>query len=388
MPDETALDFSPFDMAPEANLPATWLHWLARALASQRAPLPPSPAPDWRGVLPALQMHGVLPLLYARLRNTTQWRELTPGTQAALTDTFRFNAIRTFLLDEELARISGTLAANRIPVMLLKGLATARLVFQNPAERLVNDMDLLVPTAHSGRALEALGHLGYQQQGLAILSRWQRRYRSEVALIGRERLLVELHWSLVESPYHIDRIDMVEVWRSSRPADNLANAWLPDLATLLIHGAAHLALHHSRQLRLIWLVDLDRLARCPQLDWDQVLQRTQRWQLGLAVKVALEVVNRWLETPVPEQVDSSLSSLAVEPIGLAMWGLGDDRPGRTWRRAVTTWSILSPGQRLRYAAWLGLRALTQPVEAIAHSSVPGKRPPARREVRTRTWAIL
>lgn len=377
--DDKAQGFSPFAVAADATLSAPWLRWLATALTDRPTPLSAPPAADWQEVMPALHGHGVLPMLYPRLRRSERWQELAATTQAALADAFRFNAIRTFLLDEELARIGTSLAADGIPMMMLKGLATARLLYGSAAERTVNDMDLLVPQADVGRALKLLRGLGYQQQGLTVVGAWQRRYHCEVALVGAQRLLVEVHWSLVESPYHIDRIDMATVWRGRKPAAHLPNAWTPDPATLLVHSAAHLALHHSRQLRLVWLVDLDRLARLPQMDWDEVLNRAQQWRLELAVQAALAATTRWLETPMPASVAASLAASAVDPAGSILWGVGDERPGRAWQRARATWALLSPRQRLRYAAWVGVRTLARPLEAASRRADLPRTPPAERQ---------
>lgn len=388
MADGTAPDFTPFAIAPQAVLPESWLRWLATMLGGQSTPLPAAPSADWSDVLPALHAHGVLPLLYARLRNSAHWQIFDPTTQAALANAYRFNAVRCALLDEELARISAALAGDGISMMLLKGLAAARLVYDSPVERPVSDMDLLVPAAQLGRALRVLSGLGYQQQGLMALSRWQRRYRSETALVGKGRLLVEVHWSLLESPYHIDRLDMNGVWRRGQPADHPPNALLPDLATLLVHTAGHLALHHSRELRLIWLIDVDRLARAAQLDWGRVMDLAERWRLGLAVQASLAATHRWLGTPAPEAVAPRLEELAADPVGVALWGVGNERPGRAWQRARITWPLLRPEQRLRYLAWLGIRALLQPVEAIARRRSSAQQPPTNQAAGMKTWAIL
>ena len=123
----------------------------------------------------------------------------------------------------------------------------------------------------------------------------------------RRGLLVELHWSLVELPYYVERIPMREVWATTRPAAGLPGASIPDAATLLLHSCADVALHHSRALRLIWLVDVDRLARSEALDWDALIERSERWGLGLAAETTLKPTAAWLGTPVPAEVLARLA---------------------------------------------------------------------------------
>ena len=144
--------------------------------------------------------------------------------------------------------------------------------------------------------MAALGYAAHGPLGSGRFGRWQRRYRCELQMVcahpDRRGLLVELHWSLVELPYYVERIPMAEVWATTRPAEGLPGASIPDPATLLLHGCAHVSLHHSRALRLIWLVDVDRLARSAALDWDALIERSARWGLGLAAHTTLKVDRR------------------------------------------------------------------------------------------------
>jgi hypothetical protein len=360
---------APFRLPPAAGLAAPWLDWLGAALRDEPAPLTPPPA-DALAAVPMLVAHGLGPLLYLRLRDYAApgWPE---PARAALTTAFQANAVRSSLMDLELARIVRALAAAGAPVALLKGAALGRTAYGSPAERPVDDFDLLIPAAAVDAARAALAGLGYWPAGLlgrGRLGRWQRRYRCELPMLGNlpggQAVLVELHWSLVELPYYIERIPMAQVWAATTPFPGLPGAALPDPATLLLHACAHIGFHHSRALRLIWLVDLDRLARVPGLDWPAMLDRAAQWGLGLTVHAGLRAAAAWLGTPLPPEVLPALAQHAADPVSQAMWGLGDEAPGRAGRRIAATWAAFSPRQRLPYAAWLALRGLTRPWERL------------------------
>jgi hypothetical protein len=381
---QAVLDFTPFALRPDAELSPAWLGWLGDALSGGQGPakLPPPgklapPPDDPAAVLPALATHGLAPLIYLSLRDRAGSQGWPPAVLAALADAFQTNAVRSYMMETELARISAALAGIGTPLALLKGAATGRTVYGSPAARLVNDLDLLVPADRVEQARAAVAALGYDAHGplgSGRFGRWQRRYRCELQMVcthpDRRGLLVELHWSLVELPYYVERIPMAEVWATARPAEGLLGASLPDPATLLLHGCAHVSLHHSRALRLIWLVDVDRLARSEALDWDALSERSARWGLGLAAYTTLKTTAAWLGTPLPAAVMARLVRQADDPMLRAMWGLGDEVPGGARHRARATWMAFSGRQRLRYGAWMASRALVRPFEAAGRAGTP------------------
>jgi hypothetical protein len=370
----------PFSMRPDRDLSHEWLAWLGHALggASSDIGLPLAdglPPAGFEQVTPALFDHAVLPLVYLQMRDEPLWFNLPPAFRSLLTTAFQASATRAFLLEAELGRIVSALAQAKVPVGLLKGLALGRTVYPSIAVRPISDLDLLVPASAVDAARDVLVDLGYE--GLSLpqrgrVGRWLRHYRAEIAMTDQAAIcrgiLAELHWSLAELPYYTQRINMADIWATFTPAPDLPHAMQPSPAVLMLHACAHLAFHHSRDLRLIWLVDVDRLARMPGFPWPEVVALAERWNLGLALQACLEAAIRWLNTPVPSYALARISALATDPVGHAMWGMGDERPGRAWQRARSTLAVLAPRDRLSYLSWLGLRLLFRPYEAATRPS--------------------
>lgn len=332
---------------------------------------------DWQSVLPELRAQRLSGLVYSRLRMSPVWREVPPATQQALSHDFQALSIRAFTMETALADLLAGLRAAEVPVMLLKGAALGRLVYQNLAERPVSDFDLLIPADRVEDARHSLEQHGLRGQSLLWRTGWQRRYRAELAMAGEtiagQKLVVELHWSLVEVPYYIDRIPMTEVWQTSRALPELAGVSVPDPVTLLLHSCAHLAMHHSQEMELFWLLDVDRLVRWDRLDWDETIDRAQRWHLTLAVQCIVGATQARLNTPLPADVLQRLARVQPDPVEATLWGLGDGSPGRTRRRIRASWSGFTNRQRLTYAGWLALRSLLWlPEQANRKLSPPGK----------------
>lgn len=370
IPEGTALSgrstalLSPFRTRADLALVPEWIEWLGLALNAEPVRLA-APPHDFAQQTHALSAHGVLPLLYVRLRDDPQWRDLPPDLHASLAGAFQQSAARSFLLDGELVRI-GT---NQGGLALLKGSAVGRLIYPNPALRPVSDVDLLVRREDVVGVQARLAELGYAGHGLTSHRRLggvARRYRAEMQLAadvaGCGRLLVELHWALVEAPYYVERMQADDLWNGAVPVAGMPGFLMPRPVVLLAHACAHLSMHHSSDLRLIWLVDVDRLARLPGLDWNEVLGAAERWKLGFALHITLTTAGRWLGTPIPGFVTTGLAELSRDPIAVSSWGLGDDTRGRALRRAVRSLTALGPIDGTRYAAWLALRMLLRPLE--------------------------
>lgn len=329
-----------------------------------------SPA-EWDALLPELRAEQLTPFVYARLRTSLAWKGIPPAAQHILAEDFQGHSLHTYFMQAELAAIVEALRAANVPVLLLKGAALGRLVYGSPAERPLRDLDLLIPAKDLELAGKTLTRRGYKAQDLLLLTRWQQRYRAEQRLVctapDREGMVVELHWSLVEAPYYIDRIPMADIWQTAVAAPDLPSAKVPDGATLLLHSCAHLALHHSQDQRLLWLLDVDRLLRWRRLDWNAVLERAARWDLQLALRTIVQQTEARLGTPLPADIAKELARLEPAPAERVMWGVGDDRPDRNSRRIRASWATMSGRQRWRYVGWLGLCKLISYPEKMIKS---------------------
>jgi hypothetical protein len=317
-------------------------------------------------LLTDLRRQEVMPFLYARLRQQAVWGQVPQRMQAVLADDFRHHSLRTWQMQSALEQAVAALESADIPVLLLKGVALGHSLYGSPAERPIGDLDLLIAPDKLVAARQALLPLGYCPQGLYWLTRWQQRYRAELPFVNQSAefsgLLLELHWSLVELPWYIDQIPPGDVWHAATPVPDLPGAWLPDPAVLLLHACAHLALHHSSSHRLLWLLDIDQLARSPALSWPRLLELAGRWRLQLALRTMLQRTRATLATPLPADVLAVMAGWEPDSAERAHHALSDERPGHIRHRLRTAWRCFSPRQRVTYAAWLVLRALLWPSE--------------------------
>lgn len=330
-------------------------------------PLPAWPAATWQAILAPLQAGRVGPLLYTHWRARAGWHDLPQPVRDAWTEDFRWHSVRALLLERELAAIVDDLAADGVPVLLLKGAALSRLVYGSPAERPTGDLDLLIHAPHLAVARRRLDWRGYVAQGLYLLPALQQQFRAELPLVcraaDRAGLLVELHWSLLELPYYMAQIKPADLWQATQPAPGLPNGNVPNSATLLLHACAHWGFHHSDDQPLIWLVDIDRLVTQGALDWETVLARAGDWHLTLALQRVLTLATARLGTPVPAHIAAALDRRAPAAAERLLWGAATEQTGRAGRRALLSLYTLRGGRRWRYLGWAAVRALLTLPEA-------------------------
>lgn len=124
-------------------------------------------------------------------------------------------------------------------------------------------------------------------------------------------MAIDVHWTLFDSPYYQDRIAMDWFWDTAQPVS------IADVATLvlgpealLIHLCGHLALHHAASGLLWWHDIVEVLSTCrDEIDWTEVLARTQMYGLALPMYAVLSgVVENW-GVAIPLEALSTLRAL-------------------------------------------------------------------------------
>ena len=216
----------------------------------------------------------------------------------------------------QLRAILRRLNAAGIPVILLKGAALIETVYQRAALRPMSDLDLLVRREDVARVVETLGSLGFSPD------RYERRdgalsdFENEIMLSKTKPPggLVEIHWSLLDSPHHQARIAMDWFWQTARECEvGQARAGVLSPEALLLHLCAHGWLQHHGASRLLWLHDVaEVLARYhEQIDWGVVIDRARQYDMVLALRETLMTMVRDWGACIPD--DALLEVRDMEP---------------------------------------------------------------------------
>lgn len=299
-------------LRPPAHILLALLRAESSATVSSAIACPPE---LWPAVLHLADRHGVAPLLDRAL--AAREIEVPEAIRAQVRELRRETALANLRKFGEFRRIARALGERAIPMIPLKGLHLAELVYRDISLRPMVDMDVLVPRQHVATALQALREAGYGHDAdvsPAVTSLLDVRCNAGLEH-GRLGLWLEVHWSIDEPPACYQEI-VEEIWRSATPArigDAPVAAMRPEL--LLLHVAAHLACNHAFAFSLRALCDLAEIVRRhSEMDWSIVVDHGRRHGWHRGVPAALALAKRHLGADIPDRVLEELGAAALDAV--------------------------------------------------------------------------
>lgn len=267
-------------------------------------------AESWPGILEVARLHGVSPLLHRALQSQGRLAGVPPAIQACLREDRRANALANLRNYGEFKRIAAALSTQGVPVMALKGLHLAELVYRDISLRPMGDMDILVPRGQVGDAMDVLRRMEYgfdaDTRGNAV------RLLDTKCNVGLHHrhldVWLEVHWSLGEPPNRYVAA-IANIWSRAAPGSlgDAAVALMP-AEFVLLHVCAHLSCNHGFAFSLRALCDIAEILRSNPIDWDIVVEhgRLCGWQRGVAA--SLRLANDHLAAGVPPNVLAALGA--------------------------------------------------------------------------------
>jgi len=285
------------------------------AAAARVQNLPPR---VWLQTLEVALRHGVAPLLHRALQSGTALALAPEHVRTRLKEERRATALLNLRKYGEFRRIAQALREQDIPLIPLKGLHLAELVYRDISLRPMSDLDILVPRFEVERTIAVLQSIEYGfEQDVSAAARGMLGTKCNIGLAHqRLGLCVEIHWTLAE-PDDGYAPPMDEIWRSAAPVQlGDADAQVMSPEFMLLHVCAHLAYNHGFGFNLHALCDIAEIAQT-RLDWEVVANQGRRhgWTRGVAA--ALRLAYDHLGANVPAETLAALGANALDPDLLA-----------------------------------------------------------------------
>jgi hypothetical protein len=253
---------------------------------------------DWQYLLDLAEYHGTGSLLaYNLLHNDFTGKIPAPYTEK-LNTIYHRHLYTNIVFADQLSKILSAFSKNNIPVIVLKGVTLAELLYNNPGLRTVSDIDIMVPPEMIVNARSVLEELGYQPQ--RISDSWEHPFH-EIPYFIQVQLpvFVELHRNL-DNPGLVD-IPLQEIWRRAQRVQ------IQGISSLLLSPEdmlLYLANCFSKpsNFTLKTLGDIAELIKkyYDSLDWNYILDSSRSWRVTIILGYALILARSLLGAPVPE----------------------------------------------------------------------------------------
>jgi hypothetical protein len=252
----------------------------------------------------AAVFHGLAPWLYYSLRSRPEM-ELDNRFLNELRTHFYLSMKSSALRETTLKQLLASWNEAGIKVVLLKGVYLAHCVYDDPALRLMNDIDIVVSDLDFKRTADPLVALGLERcQQLRGANNALPPPSLSYSKVGGSLVPVDIHWELRSMNYY--RISWPIMWKE---AQETAAYGLPCYVLSRELNFIHLALHSLNHGHLFrdWL-DMLLVSSHPNFDWNRLLslaqslgaQRPLRWVLG-------RMAQEWKLEP-PPHVDAVLKA--------------------------------------------------------------------------------
>ncbi len=316
---------------------------------------------------------GLAPLVNRRLAD---WG-LTPPARALakLAATYQATANRNADIYRQLGEVLAALNREQLQPVALKGIHLAACVYDEPALRPMNDIDLLFRPEELPQAeaiLETLGYGGKHKSASlgAGVTKHTATFRRETAspdsapastpnpyLSTESDRMVEPHGSLEESWFGL-RVDITSGVRERSVVTDLAGQPVRVLSAedLLLHLCVHFCFHLIMGApSMVQLADLLVVSQKLRIDWPGFVVRATTVRAAPYALAALTLAHKLLGAPIPAEALTDLA--ARTPAGLrqriADLGLADVLKRTQQKPLVTLRQRLTRGlaDRVETASW-------------------------------------
>ena len=190
-------------------------------------------------------------------------------------------ARRAALLDEVVAALRG----RGVRVALIKGIAHAGTLYPDPAERPMQDIDLLIRPNQVPDGIRAVTAIGFEPAGDA---RMMSGYYHALTF-ARGDMMLELHRGIVQ--HGRTGLRMFDLWRRARPDEQVGGAERLDPADDLLVTCLHIARHELLVPILSYLDVLRGRARLDDTGHEALRRRAATYRVVRPLEAVLAMTD-------------------------------------------------------------------------------------------------
>jgi hypothetical protein len=263
---------------------------------------------DWSYVRETAIQHGIIPLLYKRLKG--EMADLVPSEElSTLKELFQKNAIRNLQMTQHLLKVLDILAVSGVEAMPFKGPVLAVQAYGDLSLRSYYDLDILIHENDLSRTCQILIDQGYISNDLVptIIKRILTSIQQKGLDFSFHDDHLELHYKIIERLYAVP-IDMDQIWDRSLPifinGQKIKTLYPEDMVIVLcFHG------HKHAWQNLKWLADLIyMISNHPEIKWHNVFVQAETMGLKRIVLIGLVLAYKYGNIRCGSEIENLFAS--------------------------------------------------------------------------------
>jgi hypothetical protein len=286
--------------------------FICQALRGEPAPWTVPGNPNATEFLARCRHHGVVALLFHRMRNNPDWQSWPLELQQELEQASKAGAAHDLLRTHYLRQLLNALAAKDIPCITTKGEALAVSVYKQPGTRPRSDSDLFIRMGDIAGVRQTVLDLGYR-----VASTVYKSHQFTVVRPGDESYSIrfDIHWRILNSPRFARVLSFEEAFEGSREAPGMSPMRILNDSNALMLACMHRfgSERHDRD-RLIWIYDVHELIMA--MDSREFFRFAGRAVERSVQDVCLDAILKseaCFHTVVPPQVIAQLQTPGSKP---------------------------------------------------------------------------
>jgi hypothetical protein len=268
---------------------------------------------DWEYLLKLVEFQGVIPVVFHNISGSNLINRVPPSCREHFQKIYNETLYRNVILSDELTTILSAFNEHGIPVIALKGVALAELLYGNLVLRTMVDTDLLVRPDDLRRAGSLLNAMGYRQStDPDDIS--HPFHGAPFFKLTTLPFFIELHWDLEDE--RLITLPREKIWER---AQTLQLQWgqtkVLSFEDTLMFSAMQL-FKQTEKLKI--LGDITELLKKYEdcIDWYYIIAAARSWGMGASLYYSLKRAKELLEAPVSLSVIEEL-----KPVWWRRWAI-------------------------------------------------------------------
>ena len=244
---------------------------------------------QWHDLFALAQLARTLPLVARALHRAQLSDAVPPALAGPWREELRFQAMRTLVQAQAIARTLGLLATEGYCPIALKGLALAFRHYPDPSLRPLRDLDLLMTADEAPAAQQfLLCHPEYRRRRGAGHYGVEHSHQLPEIEHVECTLVIELHHRINARGWAGEESLLTMLRDNCQPVMLLGEQiMVPSPEANLLHLVEHATLHHLFGNGPLLLADLHFLACSQPIDWDRLRAQAGTMQLRNALDLVL-----------------------------------------------------------------------------------------------------